>query len=90
MIKNSKEELLEVIKELVTESKRVNISAKTRLIDDLELDSLGLISLFLTLEMELEVNLSDYNILGVKTVGDLLDLIDKVEQQKSNFDKKNV
>ncbi|MFJ4656856.1 acyl carrier protein [Nocardia sp. NPDC088792] len=51
------------------------VTAESSIIDDLELDSLGMLELVLRLQSEFSVSLSEEEVVGVKTAGDLLDLV---------------
>lgn len=51
------------------------IDAKTDLRDDLGLDSLQAVTVVMALEQEFDVEVDDQEIDGLRTVGDILDLL---------------
>jgi len=76
----SGEERFERVKSIMmktfgVEEKRITPSA--RLVEDLELDSLDWTELLVTLERETGQEVSEGEAKGIRTVADLLDLIDR-------------
>ena len=59
---------LEIDKEQITET--------TRIIEDLEADSLDVAELIMTLEDEYDIVIDDESIYKIKTVGDIITLIE--------------
>ncbi|MFG1796393.1 acyl carrier protein [Nocardia sp. NPDC049149] len=51
------------------------VAAEDSIVDDLELDSLGMLELVLRLQSAYSVSLSEEEVIGAKTAGDLLDLV---------------
>lgn len=51
------------------------VTADASIVDNLELDSLGMLELVLRLQSEYSVSLSEEEVIGAKTAGDLLDLV---------------
>ena len=66
------EELLEASEASLAASE---IDAGTNLRDDLGLDSLQAVTVVMALEQEFEVEVDDEEIDGLRTVGDILDLL---------------
>lgn len=67
------------IHELVSEAFRVDLSKvrpETRFIEDLSANSLDVVELIALLEGECEVSINDEGIANVRTVGDLVRLVD--------------
>jgi len=54
-----------------------NVTPVTRLHEDLDIDSIRLVDLILYMEDEFGIQIEDGTIEGIKTIGDLLDLIKK-------------
>lgn len=52
-----------------------DISAETRLEEDLEADSLDLVELAMALEEELSLEIPDDELEGIRTVGDAIDFV---------------
>lgn len=73
---------LAVVREVVAQAARrplEEVHAATRFESDLELDSLGMIEVFVELETALEVTMpsfEDLDLASVRTVGDLAALVD--------------
>lgn len=66
---------------------QLNISAdkiteNSKVIDDLGADSLDVVEMLMTLEDEFNVTVSDEESVGLKTVGDIVKLIDKKTAKK--------
>jgi acyl carrier protein len=67
----------------VTGIKAVNITEKTSFHDDLGVDSVDMTELIMELETELNVEISDEDVEMVKTVGELIVILDsKLNQEK--------
>jgi len=64
-----------MVKTFGVEEARITRSA--RLVDDLELDSLDWTELLVTVERETGQEVSESEAKGIRTIGDLLDLIDR-------------
>jgi acyl carrier protein len=64
-----------MVKTFGVEEARITRSA--RLVDDLELDSLDWTELLVTVERETGHEVSESEAKGIRTIGDLLDLIDR-------------
>lgn len=73
---NATETVIEIIKEL---SGKESVAEKDRLQDDIGLDSLGLVTLLVVLEEELEMQLeeSDMNPFDLATVADVCALAER-------------
>lgn len=72
--------MLEKMKEIIEEKlcvDGVEITEATSFIDDLEADSLDLFELVMTLEEEFGVEISSEEFEGLKTVGDVMEFIEK-------------
>lgn len=75
----------EKVKKLLAE--QLNISAdtitmKSRVIEDLGADSLDVVEMLMILEDEFNVTVTDEESLKLKTVGDIVNLIDAKTQKK--------
>ena len=71
---------LEKVKKLLAEQLNINpdtITEKSRVIEDLGADSLDVVEMLMVLEDEFNVTVSDEESLNLKTVGDIVKLIDK-------------
>lgn len=73
------------VKKLLAE--QLNISAdkiteNSKVIDDLGADSLDVVEMLMTLEDEFNVTVTDEESVTLKTVGDIVKLIDKKTKQK--------
>lgn len=70
---------LDKVKKLLAEQLNVNIekiSATSKVIEDLGADSLDVVEMLMTLEDEFNVTVSDEESVSLKTVGDIVKLID--------------
>ena len=70
----------EKVKKLLAEQLNINadtIDLKSRVIEDLGADSLDVVEMLMVLEDEFNVTVSDEESLKLKTVGDIVNLIDK-------------
>jgi len=75
---------LDKIKSLLAEQlniKAETIKAESKIVDDLGADSLDVVELLMTLEDEFGVTISDEDAVKIKTVGDILKIIN-VEEEK--------
>ena len=61
----------------VTGKKDINITPKTRIDNSLGISSLGLIQLICSIEDEFDIEIPNSTIKKFKTVGDVLDFIEK-------------
>lgn len=73
------------VKKLLAE--QLNISAEkvlenSKIIDDLGADSLDVVEMLMTLEDEFNVTVTDEESVNLKTVGDIVKLIDKKTSKK--------
>ena len=71
---------LEKVKKLLAEQLNIDantITEKSRVIEDLGADSLDVVEMLMVLEDEFNVTVSDEESLKLKTVGDIVALIDK-------------
>ncbi|MBU9723237.1 MULTISPECIES: phosphopantetheine-binding protein [Bacillaceae] len=77
-----KERIIDILKLQIDPS---SISLKTKLImsDQLEIDSLDLVDLIVTLESEFDIDLTDLDNKNLYTVGDLLDTINSKLEDRS-------
>lgn len=70
---------LEKVKKLLAEQLNFDvekITEKSKVIDDLGADSLDVVEMLMTLEDEFNVTVSDEESVNLKTVGDIVKLID--------------
>ena len=70
----------EKVKKLLAEQLNIDantITLKSRVIEDLGADSLDVVEMLMVLEDEFNVTVSDEESLALKTVGDIVTLIDK-------------
>ena len=70
---------LDKVKKLLAEQLNVDIekiTEKSNVIDDLGADSLDVVEMLMTLEDEFNVTVSDEESVNLKTVGDIVKLID--------------
>lgn len=77
----------EKVKKLLAEQLNIapdTITLKSRVVEDLGADSLDVVEMLMVLEDEFNVTVSDEESLTMKTVGDIVALIDK----KTNKEKK--
>ncbi|NLY36787.1 MAG: acyl carrier protein [Tissierellia bacterium] len=56
-----------------------SITKETRLIEDLHADSIDAAEMILNIESELDILIPDDNIMNVKTVQDIMDILDKIK-----------
>ena len=71
---------LEQIKERLSSQLGVDkdkITMDTNVMDDLGADSLDLVELFMCLEDELGISIADEDAVNIKTIGDLVSLLEK-------------
>lgn len=71
---------LDKVKKLLAEQLNINadvITEESRVIEDLGADSLDVVEMLMVLEDEFDVTVSDEESLQLKTVGDIVKLIDK-------------
>ncbi|AKU79388.1 acyl carrier protein [Spiroplasma turonicum] len=73
--------LEEIKKELVKKGAKGNISKETSF-KDMEIDSLDLMDLVVSLEAKLEISISDDDLLSLKTVNDVVLIIEKLKNEK--------
>ena len=70
---------IEKVKKLLADQLNVDantITEKSKVIDDLGADSLDVVEMLMTLEDEFNVTVSDEESVNLKTVGDIVKLID--------------
>ncbi len=75
-----KPHMLEQIKNVLVEAINVDPEAVTpeaRLSEDLEIDSLAAVELSLELETEFDIRIEDDELANLKTVQDIIDLVEK-------------
>ena len=75
----------EKVKKLLAEQLNIpveKITEKSKVIDDLCADSLDVVEMLMTLEDEFNVTVTDEESVTLKTVGDIVKLIDKKTKQK--------
>jgi acyl carrier protein len=71
--------MLEKIKEVLQEAVNVNeeeVTPEARLAEDLQIDSLAAVELALELETAFDIEIADEELAALKTVQDILDLIE--------------
>jgi acyl carrier protein len=76
----NKAEVLEKVQNIISESIDIDVEKiipEATLTDDLEIDSLELVDLTMNFESDLGVTIEDSELEGIKTVGDIVDLIEK-------------
>lgn len=74
--------MFERIRRIIAEQMDVDeasITKETRLIEDLHADSIDAAEMILNIESELDILIPDDNIMNVKTVQDIMDILDKVK-----------
>ena len=74
---------LEKVKSLLAEQlniKAETIKAESKIVDDLGADSLDVVELLMTLEDEFGVAISDEEAVKIKTVGDILNIVNAEEK----------
>ncbi|MDN5341304.1 acyl carrier protein [Oceanotoga sp. DSM 15011] len=79
----SREELLKKVVSIISESLDIEeekIKEDSRLIEDLDVDSLELVDLTMDFETELEVNIEDSQVENIRTVKDIVNIL----QEKLN------
>ena len=72
--------MFEKIQKIIAEQLDVDpakITPETDLIDDLQADSLDVVSMVMELETQCGIQLEDDELMGLKTVQDFLDLVEK-------------
>lgn len=70
---------LDKVKEMLSEQLNVpadKITSDSRIVEDLKADSLDVVELLMTLEEESGIVVSDEDAVNIKTVGDIVKLID--------------
>ena len=75
----------EKVKKLLAEQLNIpveKITENSKVIDDLGADSLDVVEMLMTLEDEFNVTVTDEESVTLKTVGDIVKLIDKKTKQK--------
>lgn len=75
--------VIEKVKELVAEQLGVSkdaVAAETNIIEDLGADSLDVIEMLMTLEEEFGISIPDDKINQIKTVGQIVELIENSEK----------
>ncbi|HZK10364.1 MAG TPA: acyl carrier protein [Clostridia bacterium] len=74
--------MFETVQRIISEQMGVDkasITKKTRLIEDLRADSIDAAEMILTIESELDLLVADDDVMDVKTVQDILDLLEKAK-----------
>lgn len=72
--------MLEKLKEIICDFANVKpeeITVETNIRKGLALDSLSLVNLAVAIEDEFELEISDKDVMGIETVGDLMKIIEK-------------
>ena len=72
------------VKKLLSEQLNIDeekIAMESKVIDDLGADSLDVVEMLMTLEDEFNVTVTDEESVGLKTVGDIVNLIDSKTKQ---------
>lgn len=75
--------VLEKVAEIIAKelnSKKENITMKTRLVEDLGADSLDAVEIMFALEEEFGIEIDDDSAQSIKTVGDLVNYIEKLQK----------
>ena len=75
---------LNKVKSLLAEQLNIKpetIKAESKIVDDLGADSLDVVELLMTLEDEFGVAISDEEAVKIKTVGDILNIVNGVEEE---------
>ena len=73
--------VLEKVAEIIAKelnSKKENITMETRLVEDLGADSLDAVEIMFALEEEFGIEIDDDSAQSIKTVGDLVNYIEKL------------
>lgn len=76
---------LDKVKKLLAEQLNIDeekITESSKVIDDLGADSLDVVEMLMTLEDEFNVSVSDEESVALKTVGDIVKLIDSKMKKK--------
>lgn len=73
----NKEKIINLIAEQLDAAPE-NLTMETNLIEDLGADSLDIADLVMELEEQLDVEISDEDLAKLKTVGDIVEYIDKL------------
>lgn len=55
--------------------KEEKLDSNAKIIDDLGADSLDIVEMFMTLEEEFEITIPDDKVIGLKTVGDVVNFV---------------
>lgn len=74
------DEKFEKVCEIIADELDVNaedITMETNLVEDLEADSLSIVELVMAFEDEFDVKLPDEELENIKTVGDIIDALNK-------------
>jgi len=69
---NIEEKIIEIVRENIDKSKRQNITRDTRLLEDLEIDSFGMLMIINGIEDEFAITVDEKQWAGVKTIGDII------------------
>ena len=72
--------MFETVRKVITQQMDVDeasITRQTRLIEDLRADSIDAAEMILNIESELDILIPDDNIMNVKTVQDIMDILEK-------------
>lgn len=72
--------MFETIRKIIAQQMDIDeasITKETRLIEDLRADSIDAAEMILNIESELDILIPDDNIMNVKTVQDILDILEK-------------
>jgi len=73
--------VLDRIKELIEEEMNIpadTVSLESKIAEDLGADSIDAIELIMGIEEEFDIEISDDEAMGIKTVGDLVKVIEKL------------
>lgn len=74
--------MFETVQRIISEQMGVDkasITKETRLIEDLRADSIDAAEMILNIESELDLLVADDDVMDVKTVQDILDLLEKAK-----------
>ena len=74
----TKDEVFAKVQNIIVEElsvKKEQVTLEANLVEDLEADSLDAVEIIVKLEEEFNLSISDENAQGIKTVGDLVDVI---------------
>jgi len=75
--------VLDKIKVLIEEEMNIpaeNITLESKIAEDLGADSIDAIELIMGIEEEFDIEISDEEAMTIKTIGDLVQVIDKLKQ----------